>query len=196
MRSHVAAIFNGEYDLPAKFRDPEIVDIGANVGAFIIWALGRWGGHVTAYEPNKANFFLLKENVAYLGGRVTLINAAVRQNRLDNRLFNGKTNCGACSFFQLGEQEETWTEVNVVKPSSLPPADILKIDTEGCEFEILKEMTNLRILNSKVILLEYHRREDRRIIDYLLKDYTLWACKSSHPDRGILKYVHNLHSEG
>lgn len=193
MRNHVIKIFDGEYDIPMKFNgSPNIVDIGANIGAFTVWAAERWNAKVIAIEPNKANFEILQINTAFLGDRVGLINSAVRADKSNNKLYDGKNNCGECSFFKGDEQLDTFTEVDIITPLELPPnIDILKIDTEGCELEILLELLKLQ-MRPKAILLEYHSEKDRRAIDTLLEPfYTMWASISEMPGFGVVKYVSN-----
>ena len=78
-------------------------------------------------------------------------------------------------------------KVKTIHPKKIPTsATILKIDTEGCEVDILK---NLNVDNYDLILLEYHSEEDRREIDKLLKNFMLLGCKTEILNRGLLKYI-------
>jgi FkbM family methyltransferase len=193
MKPHIVKIFDGEYDIPMKFNgSPNIVDIGANIGAFTVWAAERWKGKVIAIEPNKSNFEILQINTAFLGDRVGLMNAAVRADKSNTKLYDGKNNCGECSFFKGEEQADTFTEVNVITPLELPHnIDILKIDTEGCEIEILLELLKLKV-HPKAILVEYHTEKDRRVIDDILEPfYNMWASIAQMPGFGVVKYVLN-----
>ena len=55
---------------PIKIPSPVILDIGANIGAFALWAIGRWPGcRLHCYEPLPANFDMLRQNLAHLEGR-------------------------------------------------------------------------------------------------------------------------------
>ena len=66
--------------------------------------------------------------------------------------------------------------------------DILKLDTEGCEVEILKSIGH-RLPNVDYIMIEYHNETDRREIDKLLKDFHLLAAQSDRLGFGVLKYI-------
>lgn len=65
---------------------------------------------------------------------------------------------------------------------------IIKIDTEGCEVEILESLVHRS--NVPIYYVEYHSEKDRREIDSLLPDYHLVRCQSDTKHRGNLCYVH------
>lgn len=185
---HVQKVLRGEYDIRYEHPAPAILDVGANVGGFAIWALDRWPGcSLHCYEPLPENLELLQRNLGHLdGSRVRLHPHAIgRPGR--RRLYRGRNNWGEASFFDLGEQTTDWVEVDVLSPETLPPGQILKLDAEGAEIEIL---AGLPSIDFDVVLMEYHSESNRRAADALLADYVLcggWV-RSSH--RGVFKYVH------
>ena len=190
MQPHIQKILNGEYALPPLYLEEcNILDLGANVGAFAVWAANVFPkATIYCYEPMKSNFEFLVSNTKPFGSRIKLNNFAVG-NPDHTQLFVGKHNCGEASFFQLGEQT-LWSETVVVKPPScLPQASIIKIDTEGCELEILKPLIDLGRLWTAVMC-EYHREADRREIDRLLADYVLVGGEATRAHRGVVKYLH------
>lgn len=182
MRPHCDDVLAGEYDVPYLAKAPVILDIGANVGSFALWALKKWpDAKLICYEPAIRNFEYLTAN---LEGKAALHNLAVGSPSR-TKLYQGRHNCGECSFFLGTEQTPQYETVTTISALDLPPADILKIDTEGCEYEIL---TKVWQRDYDIILCEYHSETDRRNIDYLLLDYVLCGAKIFRPDRGILKY--------
>jgi len=68
----VGEVWSGQYALPAGSRvtgTPVILDIGANCGAFTLWAKLHWpGAPITAYEPQPDIFNYLAANVGSLPG--------------------------------------------------------------------------------------------------------------------------------
>ncbi len=61
MISHVGKIFQGEYAIERMGKNPYIIDIGANVGGFAVWAHEYFDKPIIdCYEPIKANYDLLK----------------------------------------------------------------------------------------------------------------------------------------
>jgi FkbM family methyltransferase len=188
MRSHVQKVLAGEYDIPYRHSAPVILDIGANVGSFAAWALKRWPGcHVHCYEPLPDNFALLTRNLGqFAGSSVSLYNFAVGDPSL-TRLYLGRNNCGEASFYDIGEQSTVCVEVETRAPDVLPKAQIVKIDTEGCEVEILTRTTSL---DFDAVMLEYHSEANRRKVDALLQDYVLVGGHIRELHRGTLKFMH------
>lgn len=187
-RRHAKKVLAGEYDVPYGHPAAVILDVGANIGSFAVWAARRWPGcEIHCYEPVAENFALLAENVSALGARVRLNRFAIGDPS-HREVFLGKNNCGECSFFQLGEQSEQTVAVETRPPSTMPPAHILKMDTEGAELEIL---AGLAQIDYDLILMEFHSERNRREVDRLLADYVLVGADVSRPDRGVLKYMHS-----
>lgn len=193
MVSHLKLIQRGEYDLAYNHPRPIILDVGANVGGFAVWALRRWPGcEIHCYEPLPDNFAMLEANVGILGEAGVTNSIHIHNNAVGDpahtRIFLGRNNCGEASFFDLGEQETRSVAVVTQLPAVMPPAQILKIDTEGCEIEILSGLSSI---DYDVVLLEYHSEQNRREADLLLRDYALVGGYARCAHRGILKYMHS-----
>jgi len=187
MRPHVQSVLSGEYDIGYNKPAPIILDLGANIGSFAVWASRRWPrSFIHCYEPLPENFAALTANLAPLKGQVALNNWAIGAPG-QRKLFLGRNNCGEASFFDLGEQRPEFVVVEAKAPTTLPKADILKLDTEGAEVEILSALPELGF---DLILLEYHSEENRRSTDALLRDYVLSGGHVRCPHRGVLKYLH------
>ncbi len=166
-----------EYDVPGLELDkPTILDIGANIGAFTVWALERWPtAVVTCYEPVPANFEMLKSNVmdAQLAGELGagagvhhgVQNVAVTSDGQPLTLLGGQ-NAGTWSRHVLSGRMGDSIQVRAIAASTLPPCEVLKLDTEGCELEILRGYRHLDAC--KAVLLEWHRTEDIEPIRALL----------------------------
>lgn len=102
MQRHVQNVLDGEYDVP--YRAPIILDIGANIGSFALWAIERWPGcHVHCFEPLPDNFELLERNLRHVADRVTLNKIAIGDESL-TRLFLGRNNCGEASLCDVGDR--------------------------------------------------------------------------------------------
>jgi len=190
MRLHVKKVLAGKYAIPLTATKPVIADIGANVGSFSVWASRMWADStIHSYEPMKDNFEMLLSNTKNLNN-VRVHNVGVG-NPARSIMYKGANNCGEASFFQLGAQADTPTErVTVISPSELPEdITVLKVDTEGCEIEIIEPLiSNGRIFAA--VLFEYHSENDRRALDNILKDYILVGSSSDGPNCGINKYFH------
>jgi FkbM family methyltransferase len=187
MEEHIREILDGEYDLPYSRLAPVIIDIGANIGGFTLWASQRWErSTIHCYEPVPRNFEILLRNLSVLDrSRIHANNFAIGDPQW-TRMFLGKNNCGEASFFDIGEQASQTINVETYRADILPPAHILKIDAEGSELDILQHVP----MSYEVILIEYHGENKRRAVDTILRDYCLAGAQIRVPHRGVLKYVH------
>lgn len=192
MESHIEAIWNGEYEVPLNMPSPRICDLGANCGAFAVWALTRWPeAELHCYEPSPDNFKFLQANLLEEEAKlqVTLYRHAIGDS-YHQKLFRGKNNCGEASFFQLGEQAQDFDLVETKSALTLPKdVDILKIDTEGCEVEILVPLI-ADGRQFKAIMCEYHKDIAADALILLLIDqYLVFEFRKYGKDRGMLKFL-------
>lgn len=184
MISHVGNIFQGEYAIEGIGKSPYIIDIGANVGGFAVWAHEFFDKpKIDCYEPIKANYDLLRQNTA--GTDIAIRNFAIGKEDGERMMYYGLNNCGEASMFQGREQRAEGEMVKVMSAKHLPECAIMKIDTEGAEIEILENLT----VQPVVFLIEFHSAWNRRRIDELLYDYTLIDCTMRGYNYGILKYL-------
>jgi FkbM family methyltransferase len=183
MIAHVGKIFQGEYAV-GKVDSPYIIDIGANVGGFAVWAHEYFNNaKIDCYEPIKANYDLLRQNIE--GTDIAVRNIAIGKDDGERMMYYGLHNCGEASMFQGDEQRQEGEIVKVMSAKHLPQCDIIKIDTEGAEIEILENLVHF----PNIFLVEFHSAYNRRKIDELLLDYTLIECTMRGWNYGILKYV-------
>lgn len=191
---HCQDVLSGIYDLPIEFdtRPPIILDIGANVGAFAVWASQRWPGCcLFCFEPVQANYDLLMDNTAHIQHCLRR-NVGVRLCKGQMQIAEGTHNCGEWTT-KTGVNDLTGNVLLVpcIAANELPKADLLKIDTEGCEVEILQGLKDAgRLGESYAVMLEWHSESDRLAIDALLSDqYQLCGAHCTGPERGTAKYV-------
>ncbi|CAN0431955.1 unnamed protein product, partial [Phaeothamnion confervicola] len=142
-----------------------ILDIGANVGSFALWAALRWpGSTIHCFEPNPGTFAFLKRNTAG-NPRIHCNNAAVFPGNLKKAQFfsrfAGDGEAGLMAYagdtFREGVLQETY-EVDVVAPCGLPRGDIVKLDIEGGEAEVL---SSLDLSATSLVLAEFQNRRNR-----------------------------------
>jgi FkbM family methyltransferase len=151
-----------EYFIPLPFDPRSILDIGANIGAFAQRAHNRWPqARIICCEPMPFNVCHLRRNVP---DSVTVISAAVREHSGVDEIFIGD-NFVTGGFFQSGRQTQQKILVECIAAKELPSCELVKIDTEGCEVEIIK---NLLLKKTRVIFLEHHSRTDAETIKAIL----------------------------
>jgi FkbM family methyltransferase len=131
-----------------------ISDLGANIGLFGAWALGRYpAAQVVAVEADAGNAAVHEHAQANndLSDRWRLIHAVAATAAGTARASEGSYTTAA---FDLAPEGDLRT-IDVFP--LFDQADWLKIDIEGGEWDILADPRFQR-LESKVIVLEYHDR--------------------------------------
>ena len=137
-----------------------VVDIGAQSGAFSLLAKYFPYTEFHCFEPDPTNFSLLEKNIALN----ELSNIAAYQLALSNtigpQILN--TNISHSGLHTLGKSPNFGSNPIEVHTSTLDDffedkkVDLIKIDTEGGEYNILKGGIDLITTYKPKILLEYH----------------------------------------
>ena len=173
MESAVKYVFEGEYESHHDATCLDILDIGANVGSFALWAELRWpGSKIRCYEPNPGTFAFLKRNTAGHPA-ITCHNAALYPGAKPREPFfsryDGDGEAGLASYAKDTFREAVVTpafEVDVVDPARVAGADIVKIDIEGGEADVLE---HLDLSATSLVLLEFQNRRSRLRMQEVLK---------------------------
>jgi len=141
-----------------------VVDIGANVGVFSLFA-ARKARVVYSLEPSSSNFSLLRANTASAENIVPLnlaCAAADGQASLD-------VSSNPVSFsLSAGGASNHRETVGVISLASLferyqiDSCDFLKLDCEGSEFDIILDSEPGLIRRAKRIVMEYHDHHSTR----------------------------------
>lgn len=182
-------VLQGEYEVPGlEFESPPVIlDIGAHIGAFSLWARERWpGATIFAYEPHPRLFEALKTNLE--GTDVRIHKCAVGNAKGKTLLFEGADDLAATSVWKNPNTKNAGGWVDLVHAVDLPECDILKIDTELSEIPILYNYKHLP--KCKVVLLEWHNHRDRVDLRNSLEanGFVKIEDKEVATDRGLLKY--------
>jgi FkbM family methyltransferase len=148
-----------EYEMPQEVEDVlrarrplRALDLGANIGLFGAWILGRFPDvQITSVEPDPGNARVLAATIAANSGSWQLLEAA------------GGTRAGTVRFVagehatsHVARKGENGIEVPVVDALEMAgDADLLKIDIEGGEWALLDD-PRFRRLRAAAVVLEYH----------------------------------------
>ena len=151
-----------------------VIDVGAGLGDFSLFAAQSSGTHVFALEPFPESFELLAHNVMLNNsGNVTYLPEAVgsEEGMLLLDLAGGEP-----LQFQSRNAPVTHPESQIaVKARSLSDVihqagqgecDLLKLDCEGAEYDILMKSPRDALVKIKRIVMEYHDN----VTDYSHKD--------------------------
>jgi FkbM family methyltransferase len=133
------AELNASFDnLSSTGKSPIIVDLGANIGASVIWFLNRFpGAHVVAFEPDPGNFELLQVNTD--GLNVDIRKAAI--GRQDGAVAIDDPGTGEWGYRTRPDPEGTCEMVSLnrivqEKQQAGHTPFLLKIDIEGAEADL------------------------------------------------------------
>lgn len=161
----VGEVWSGQYSLAAPMRAPaRVLDIGANVGAYALWARRMWPGcEVVCYEPHPELFRdFLRPNTRDDAG-IRCIQAGVGDPQ-HGVLRPGKDTRLCNSFYDIGRQGNATLSCRVVHPAEIEPAEVVKIDTEGAEGYIVEHLGFLPLW----LVLEYHTERLRERVQAAL----------------------------
>lgn len=180
-----------EWDM-LNLNNRDIIDIGANVGDTALF-FAKNGANVIAFEPVKHLYELGLENISLnldLKDKIKFINKAVGGKK-------GKLNIEAVSTESYINSTDHY-EIDVITVKDVLndydfPTDILKMDCEGCEFEIILN-EDLTMFNE--IIFEHHSKiagkDYKPLIEKLKKEgfkintYAVAASDQDFEDIGII----------
>ena len=155
------SVFEGEYSYPReRIEDVRtIVDLGANCGAFAVWAMTWWPEirNYHGYEPNLDALGLLEANFRSAGGlpgNWDMHPFLVTSRTNDVLGLTDDENWGARRLTKFPREVS-----RLMHPRDLPAADVLKIDVEGNGGEIAFNYPHWS--GVKVCMYESHNAEER-----------------------------------
>jgi FkbM family methyltransferase len=139
-------------NLPDK---PYIIDCGANIGLSVIYLKRSFpGSTIIAFEPDEINFDLLEKNIKpYNFDNVFLKKEAVWK---ENSVISFAGNKNQMSHIEEAGSEDAMSVKAVRLKNYLnKKVDFLKIDIEGAEYEVMKDIAPaLGMVNH--LFVEYH----------------------------------------
>lgn len=155
----LAEIFTeGSYEPPtqveALLRGPlRLLDLGANVGLFGLYALQRWpGSALVSFEPDPENYALL-ERTAASHPRWRIHESAVSNDTEQIRFASGQYAEGRAAVAELSAITVPCADVFTFTGSQR--FDLVKMDIEGGEWPILTD-ARLAQLPVRVLVMEWH----------------------------------------
>lgn len=198
-------IEHDEYGITSLQRAPEIViDVGAGIGDFTLLCLNRFPRcKVYAFEPCKESFHVLQKNLATCGSASRVHSFRCGLSGYTDELLTMKRrpvdNGGnyiqeLCNYegFEappdLTENVQTMSVKTFGDLTTLAPFDytfqsqrtLLKIDTEGCEYQILHALGE-SLKNLYYLALEWHNHE-RKLLWELLQSKGIDPLVRGHQD--------------
>ena len=162
-----------------------VLDIGANVGVTALYFSKIFpNASIYAFEPAPDNFAVLRENVANCG-RIRAYNFALGASDATLELYasDNPVNFGGYSLHATGSDTSKKISIpvrnvaTVLAELSIGSVDVIKVDTEGAEWDILTAFPESVLKNAQYITGELHGNRDFALLDYLSRWFNVGLRK-------------------
>lgn len=155
----INGICGGDYDDLHVF-DKTVVDIGSNIGDSSIFFSLRGAKQVIGFEPFPHNYNLstLNINENNLSQKIS-INLAGCSSKNETITIDPQFDSMAGTHlirFSEGVEIPLFTLSEIIKKFQVPENSVLKIDCEGCEYDIINESSIETLKHFSYIKIEYH----------------------------------------
>ena len=169
--------YKSEYFFPQEI-DPKIIfDIGGNIGITAIYMAKLFPDAIIyAFEPLKENFEILEKNIQfYQNIKAYNFGLGSKNGNFKVYLSDDSENFGGISFYpnQVGNKVEPYRlcEVeninDIIKNLNIESIDLIKIDTEGAEYDILTSLEENILRKTSWLVGELHGNRDFELLSYL-----------------------------
>jgi FkbM family methyltransferase len=140
-----------------------VLDIGAHIGLFTLYASQFCtNGLIYSFEPMKDNYELLLENIKSNNlEQVKFFNLAVSNSNDPIKLYINDDESGHSMFSQSSQNlmVNSISLKRIFDDNQIEHCDFLKLDCEGAEYEIIKNLP-----------LSYFEKIDKMVIEYHMAD--------------------------
>jgi FkbM family methyltransferase len=160
-----------------------ILDVGANVGIFSLWAAANFpAACIHSYEPNAALKKYLVDNIGHLGATL-YIEGVSGQGGFGSFVQDGESMVGQCKKYDCGDipMVSLRTAIDRIGGS----VDLLKLDCEGAEWSILDDPTAFTVV--RWVRMEYHLIAPDHSTERLVEAFARMGFNCSHlaPNQGF-----------
>ncbi len=171
----------GEYSVPGNMAPRVILDIGGNIGvATIFFARLFPDAIIHTFEPVPDNLVLLRKNVETLKN-VTVHPVALGKEDASTQIFWSEEDANLGGFSLYGNNANVGKSVTIdvrrsatyLAQQGITSADMIKIDTEGAEFDILTSLDDAMLARVKWIVGELHGISDFELLAHLSKSFDI-----------------------
>ena len=168
-----------------------VIDIGGHIGVFSLYASKFTKNKIFCFEPIKENFTLLNENIRInRKNNIKAYNLAIC-NQKKIKIFISKENTGGHSIFNKSQYYEVADCISLEKifeREKIEKCNFLKIDCEGCEYDIIYNLDKKNFEKIDKIVMEFHCIQKNKIYDIIkileknnfdifVKNFMLYAKK-------------------
>jgi FkbM family methyltransferase len=156
-------LFNIFYEKDYNFlpvKDRVVIDIGANIADSSIYFAMSGAKKVIALEPFPKNFEVAQKNITLNGftDKIELLNAGCCGGQNKDMVLDASANGVGCQTMQssLGSNIHFYTLRELVDKYNIDSPAVLKLDCEGCEYDIILSNGKTVLDKFSHIQVEYH----------------------------------------
>ena len=178
-----------EYRFPLALQPRTILDIGANTGIVSLTLNRKYSGaRIIAFEPLPENFALLEYNLRNLDNVLAVpVGLGRETGELEYYASDDANNWGGGTFHPSSPQMDQargklqiLSPVDALRKFDIRDVDLIKIDTEGAEYDILTSFPEHVISRVSVIVGELHSVKDEETLAFLSQ----WFDVQHMPPKG------------
>ena len=145
-----------------------VLDLGANIGIFSLYAESKKSKHIYSFEPIKEYYEMLKENLKNYKN-IQFFNSAISYKTGKSKIVRNFDNNTILTevYDQFGIKNENKTEIDTLSINdfidNIEKIDFMKLDIEGSEYDIFENITNYNLNKISKIVCEYHWNYENRL---------------------------------
>jgi FkbM family methyltransferase len=174
------------YKFEAKRLAPLIIDCGANIGMSVIYLKYLYpAARVIAFEPDPEIFRVLQRNVEAFQLDEVVLHCKAVWNRATTLSFLPDGGVGGRLVSDEGKKKSIEVEAVRLRDFLSQPVDFLKIDVEGAEYEVVRDICEkLEVVDH--LFVEYHGATDEaqtlhEILEMIQKAGFRYHIKEANP---------------
>jgi len=180
----INVLLDDEYRLRTlKLQPSTIVDIGANIGLFSIWAAANFpAATIHSYEPNADLWSFAEANLNQVGARLYREAVGLNHGRASVS-YEGESRLGRCELSESGSVVVTALSEVVARAGGC--VDLLKMDCEGAEWNMFEDAASFRQV--KNVVMEYHTLAETHSVESLVSRFKDlgFALRHLNPNAGF-----------
>ncbi len=145
-----------------------VVDIGANIGMFSLYAANSGAKKVFAYEPNIEAFKILCKNIKENKMQDIIIPFNLGVSDIDNKIVYIPKESSPYNKASHSPNSNQYVEVKTISLNTIAnnvvedKINFCKIDCEGAEYEILYAAAKDTFANIELIRMENHKESEKK----------------------------------
>ena len=151
-----------EYDHPnfTIHSEDVVIDVGAHIGLFTVYASQFCNnGKIISFEPIKENYELLIENARINNLKnVVIYNLGVSSDSENLKIYLNNDQSGHSKFSQTSKSVlvKSTSLKKIFDENCIEFCNFLKMDCEGSEYEIIRELPPEHLSKIEKMIIEYH----------------------------------------